>query len=110
MATTKTWTILASCDKGSLGTAGDQYDIRQATVATNGSRYRVSIREEWGSNRGYLEAHGGDERQYRADSLDELMRIAIAAERDRSEPNDAILTAIREAIYEAEDAKTEVSE
>jgi hypothetical protein len=97
------WTELASCDKGSIGTPGDQYDIRRATVETNGLRYAVRIHEEWGSNRGYLECEGEEDRQYRADSLDELLRIAIASEKEREKPMDAVLDAIREAIYEAED-------
>lgn len=102
----KTWEKLSDVDKGRGEPPGGYYTTARATVEKKGSRYRVTVKTDRGSNQGYRESHvnGGDERQYRADSLAELMRIAIAAEKWRDEPDEDILTAIREAIYRAEDA------
>ena len=101
---TKQWKTLSTDDQGSAGSPGTSYTISEATVQTNGTRYRLLITARWGSNQGYLEEHGNNDRQYRADSLDELMRIALAAEKERTKPHQEIMTAIRAAIYAAEDS------
>jgi len=98
------WNTLAQDDQGHYGQPGSSYTIAAATVQKKGSRYRILIKDRWGSNQGYLDEQGDNDRQYRGDSLDELMRIALSAEQGRDEPDESIMTAIREAIYQAEDA------
>lgn len=102
---TKTdWKEIGSDQAGSHGQPGSQYNVREITISERAGRYKLAIHAAWGSNQGYYEDHGSDDRQYRADSLDELMRIAISAEQGREEPDQGVMTAIRNAIYEAEDA------
>lgn len=104
------WIELSSCDEGDGGHPGSRYDVLLCTIYrhTKKVRYRAVCKNEWGSNQGRLEPHGGFENEYRADSLDELMRIAISGERESMvdmSPSDSakMSSAIRNAIAEAED-------
>ena len=86
-ATTSTWRIIAGSGYGSV----------TVTVETNGPRFRVLLVDHEPT------ANEGCHRwQYRARSLEDLMVVAMIAERERATNTD-ILTAIREAIYAAED-------
>lgn len=63
---------------------------------------------EQGAKGRYLEEHGRVERRYRAGSINELMRIGITevrADADLGQEEAALLEAIREACFEAEDAE-----
>lgn len=109
------WTQLGSDDQGDPGLPGDQYSIIECTIYRRGDRYRAVCYDEWGNNRApYREQHGGGaQRRYSADSLDDLLRIAISGERE-SLANTAtaavvadMATAIRNAVAEAEDAEAE---
>jgi hypothetical protein len=60
------------------------------------------------SNQGYLEEHGSDSIRFRADDLDDLMRIALSeikGDERFSEPGFA--SAIRDAIFEAQDLEVD---
>jgi hypothetical protein len=101
------WKELTTDQAGSYGTPGSQYHVHKITVSERSGRYRLQVSEHAGSNQGHRQDHHSDDRQYRADDLDDLMRIAIAAERDLASP-ERVATAIRNAIYEAEDVTTAV--
>lgn len=97
---------IASDDQGSRGTPGQQFSQIFAGIkrAKNG-QYELHVRSVWGSNQGYLEEHGREERKFRADSLDDLLKIGIAELRgDEAFADPRFAQAIRNATYEAQDA------
>ena len=98
---------LGYADTGDEGRPGTGYSKRVAFVTElRPSRYQIDVRSIWGSNQGYLQEEGRVERKYRADSLAELLRVAIAETRGDDEfPSPAKLCeAIRQAVFEAEDS------
>lgn len=100
--------LIGECDKGSRGTPGQSYGTTRARVyALPSGRFELTLLDAWGSNQGYLEEHGRNERRYRADSLSELLRVGVAEVRQDDELKgsvDKLVAAIREAIFDAEDA------
>lgn len=86
-----------------------KYFYTNATVFTvrKDDRYELTVRQHWGLDRGLCEEYGSVDRRYRADSLDELLAIAISEVRDDDEFKDNhlgdALEAIRRAMFEAED-------
>lgn len=103
---------IATSDHGDSGHPGSGYNKRWAGVSkAKNEQYQLDVRSVWGSNQGYLEEHGRVERKYRADNLDELMRIGIAEVRADSEfegeEQSQLVAAIRDAIFEAQDAEAE---
>lgn len=98
---------LASELEGSDGMPGTGYCKKVATVykLSNG-RFELETCIRWGSNQGYLEEHGRDQRRYRAVSLQELLSVGISESRNDEKMNDPeLLQAIRSAIFEAEDSE-----
>src|ERR1035438_4118588 len=100
-------------DKGE--TVNDYASELSATVYRRGARYEVQIVDKWGTtrDRGVVKWKGSRNRRYRAASLDELLRIAISEERtrptDENKRDDAValIDAVREAIYDAQDIEEE---
>lgn len=94
-------------DESSRGQPGTQFVTRWAGVrkAKNG-QFELVVKWAWGSNQGYLEEHGRDERRFRADDLDGLLRIGISELKGETEGfEDArFAQAVRSAIYQAQDA------
>ena len=98
---------IATADHGEHGTPGDQFYKCFAGVkrAKNG-QYELHVRSVYGSNQGSLEEHGRDERKFRADTLDEVMRVGISeirGDEDFEKHNSKFCAAIREAVFEAQD-------
>lgn len=100
---------LGSDDQGDRGTPGQEFSKMFAGVkrAKNG-QYELHVRSVWGSNQGYLEEHGREERKFRADTLDELLRVGISEIRgDEAFESPKFAQAVRNAIYEAQDAEAD---
>lgn len=98
---------ISTDDQGHSGQPGDGYCKHFAGVrrAKNG-KYELHVRNVWGSNQGFLEEHGRVERKYRADDLDDLLRIGISEIRADEAFADAVgsfSAAVRNAIYAAQD-------
>lgn len=95
--------------QGERGTPGQQFSKMFAGIkrAKNG-QYELHVRSVSGSNQGHLEEHERHERKFRADTLDELLRIGIAELRgDETFADPRFAQAIRNAVYEAQDADAE---
>ena len=110
--TKKDW--IAWVDKGKGGMPGSDYsDMIAGVRLVRPGRFELYVRAAWGSNQGYLEEHRRIEREFRAGSLDDLMRIGITEIRQDAEflADDAakLVAAIREACFEAEDKVQEHS-
>lgn len=101
---------IATDDQGQTGTPGDGYVKKFAGVKkAPGGRYELHVRSVWGSNQGYLEEHGREERKFRADTLDELLAEGLDGIRDDDAFDDpGYRQAIRNCIYEAQDLEQEV--
>lgn len=109
------WIELASNDQGTWSPPGGQIAYLECEVfkhARKPSRYRARCDDRWGNNQGYFQCNGGSLREYRADSLDELMRVAIAGEQRvlSDEYSGRMAAAIRNAIAEAEDAEEDAED
>jgi len=100
---------LGYSDQGERGQPGSGYVKFVAFVAATKTGYQLDARHVWGSHQGYLEEHGRVGRKYRAQSIDELMRVGIAEVRREDEEvfdgatKSKLIAAIREACFEAED-------
>lgn len=106
---------LARVPFGDRGMPGTEYDAGRVTVArVRPGRYALEVVVSWGSNQGYLEEHGRVERRYRAATLDDLLRVAQAElSRDpelSDEERAAAQQAVRDAVFEAEDAENAETE
>jgi len=103
--------LIGESDQGSYGSPGSQFVERLAKVYRTRRGYELQLEHSWGSNQGYLQRNGDDSRRFRADSLDELLRIGIAESRgDETFGDPKFAQAIRDAIYEAEDAQDDAAE
>ena len=108
------WKELASDDQGEWGPPGSGMTKREATVYRHPTkqRYRLTVHISAGSNQGggYYEIHWEQNRKYSADTLDELVRVAIEGEREANASNTDISAAIRNAIAGAEDAEDDAAQ
>lgn len=88
---------------------GDAYRHKIAQVYQLPSgRYELQTIITQGSNQGHLEEHHRDGRTYRANTLDDLLRIGLTEIRNDDIMNDSeLLEAIRRSIFEAEDSISE---
>jgi hypothetical protein len=100
---------IAEDDQGDDGHPGSQFwQKRAGVVRTKGGQYELHVRSRWGSNQGSLEEHGRVERRYRAPTLDDLLKVGICEVRrdsDLGDCADALCAAIRNVIFEAQDAE-----
>lgn len=100
---------IAKDDQGHDGGPGGSYSVEKAMIRlVNSGRYEVKVISAWGSNQGYYQEQGSVERRYRAGSIDEVMRVAIAEIRADSELQDSaakLAAAVRNVCFEAEDAE-----
>ncbi len=104
------WNEVATEQTGSAGTPGSQYHLTDFTLSQRGDRWRVLVREHWGSNQGYLEINGENETEGRGDSPEEACeRVrkdifvwchARGGDAQRAE----YATALRQLCYAVEDA------
>ena len=98
---------ISTADHGHSGQPGDYYTERIARVKNAGKRFELYVRSAYGSNQGHYEEHERTVRRYRADSLEDLLRIGISEVRDDTEFDDKetskLVAAIREVIFEAQD-------
>lgn len=104
---------LAKVIEGHDGQPGENFCRKVAIISKlpRGRGYELLTRIRWGSNQGRLEEHGRHERTYRANTLDELLRVGIAESRSDEEMNDPeLIQAIRSAVFEAQDAEAEPSQ
>jgi len=100
MSESKTWEKMGVGEEGECQPPGGSYHLVTATVYRRGDRWRITVEDESGSNQGRLERHNGAEREYRADSLSDLMRVAIAETRsDPDIPAHWAAAAIRAAFH-----------
>lgn len=100
---------IAKVDYGDKSRPGEQYTERIAAIkrAKNG-QFELNVISVWGSNQGYLQEEGRIERRYRAENLDELLRIGISEIRDDDDfsgNSGPFVAAIREAIFDAQDTE-----
>jgi hypothetical protein len=107
--------LLGESDKGRGGSPGSSYTDRIAKVyELKPGRFSLYVRAAHGSNQGYCQEHGRIEREFRAGSVEELLRVGVSeirgdAEFD-AETGAQLVAAIREACFAAEDApETEAS-
>jgi hypothetical protein len=100
---------LGDADHGSRGTPGSSCSKRFAGVRrTKNGQYELAVQTADGSNQGCLEWHDSDETRFRAASLEELLRIGVAETRNDHRFNaPEIVSAIRDAIFEAQDAEAD---
>ncbi len=100
---------LGHYEDGNGSHPGQQYTKWFAGIrrAKNG-QYELLVQQTRGSNQGYLEEHGREERQFRADALDELLRIGISEIRDDEafQPSARIAQAIRSSVHGAQEAES----
>lgn len=100
---------ISQSDHGSTSNPGDYYCKKFAGIkkAANG-QYELHVRKITGSNQGHLEEYDRIERRYRSGTLEALLKIGIEETlRDKAFGTDSdFLAAIRDAIYDAQDAKT----
>lgn len=105
------WTEIGEDQNGMYEPPGGYIHNATCTVYrhTKKTRFRAVCNDVSGSNQGYFEQHHGGEREYRADSLYELMRVAISGEREElsEDWSPKMAAAIRNAIAKAEDALDE---
>jgi hypothetical protein len=105
------WIELGEDQNGTWQPPGGYIHNADCTVYrhTKKTRFRAICNDESGSNQGSLEVHNGGEREYRADSLDDLMRIAVSGEREALDEDwyPRMAAAIRNAVAKAEDAVDE---
>ncbi len=104
--------LLGEADKGRGGSPGSSYTDRIARVyEIKPGRYSLYVRAAHGSNQGYCEEHGRIEREFRAGSVEELLRVGVSEIRGDAEFDDEtgaqLVAAIREACFAAEDDTTE---
>jgi hypothetical protein len=99
---------IAEDDQGFCGSPGQQFwKIWAGVCLAKNGQYELHVRSVSGSNQGHLEEHYRHERKFRAPSLDELLRIGIAELRGDDEEfrDPRFAQAVRNAIYEAQDAE-----
>ncbi len=99
-------TLRGMATGGTEGRPGQAYSICRAEVYELPSgRCELRTCRERGSNRGgHLEPHWDASRSYRADTLDELLRIGLAETAgDEVMASPELAQAIRDACFEAED-------
>ena len=100
------WKPIAENDQGDCAPIGGPWNKDIATVYRNrnGNRFKLILFVAAGDNQGYFRQNWAEPvREYRANTLPDLMTVALAAENKRPKQNHDIIAAIRVAIGEADD-------
>ena len=71
------------------------------------ARWRVTAKEDWGRNQGYLEKHGGNETEGRGDTfaeaIESIREDVLAWAKDNDMQRAELRSALRSLAYQAED-------
>ena len=103
---------LGEDDQGDMRTPGPRATKMWAGVkrVPNG-QFELHVRFIWGSIEGSFEEDGREMRRYRADTLDALLRIGISELKgDDTFVSPRFAQAVRNAIYEAQDAEVDLDQ
>ena len=105
---TSVW--IAEDDQGRYGQPGSGYWKMWAGIRKVKRAHEIKVVSAGGSNQGYLEENYRSERRYRAETIDQLMRVAIAEIRREASnydspfsPSGPFEAAIRNASFAAMD-------
>ncbi len=108
------WIEVATDRTGDAGSPGSQYHLTDFSLGQRDNRWRLLVREHWGSNRGYYQENGANETEGRGDSPEEAceaVRKDIFAWCGDSEQTRAeYATALRQLCYAVEDDEEEDDE
>lgn len=108
------WQSVAEQSVGGWGAPGGQGHEYQFTLYERSGRWRITAREEWGSNQGYHEVHGSREAEGRGDNPEEAVeavrRDVLAWADDDGVRRAELAAALRQLVYDAEDLAEEESD
>ena len=97
---------IATAECGDTGYPGESYWFAKGEMRITNGRFEVRVSEEYGSNQGYLEKHGGNRVRGRGDSPESAVETiyddVMSWKEDQMERE--LRGMLRDLTYDAEDA------
>jgi len=101
------WELVTKVQVGDEGLPGSPYHMVRLKLWRRGERWRVTAKEDWGSNQGCLESHGSNKTEGRGDTFMEAIETVredvLAWAEDDEGQRAELRTALRTLAYQAED-------
>ena len=108
------WELIAEITIGDTGMPGSHYHMVWMRLWQRCARWRVTAKEDWGSNQGHLESHGSNKTEGRGDTFTEAIQsvredVLTWADDDNIQIA-KLRSALRSLAYQAEDLVKPTSE